>query len=972
MELVILVLKYPNKNKCNHFYKNKYIMSRLLRLISLVILFITPLLSSTEVEAQCAQIISSLTPTGDYVGPASPCNYNTGGNPTRDTFTYTVNTGCYSSVKVDVSFQQDNPVNSNYPGFENGDFYGVIVSDASGSTHTQNQGNTLNNNASKTITFTRSSPGSTITVKAYIVISGAASCNGAWERIKVKSVLFTGTDNQVPVITCPSDQTLSCNATVPPPNINSVTATDCSPPTITHRRDSVVTTGCTKVTYRIYRATDPCGLFSECIQKFTQISDTNKPTWTTAPNALNTQVFCDDAAALAAAQSSFPVATDNCDPDVSNIVKNSGAFAPSATCPQAGTYTNTWTVTDDCGNVSDVYTQVITVLNNSNFTIPANMSSTVQCPSDAVDPGPPADVTDDCGQVISPTLKTTPSLIPCDGTMVWEYLYSSCNGIEKTWTYTYTIENTTSLVAPLDGSSTVSCPTDAVDPGAPSDIVDACGNSVSAVLSVTPTVISCDGTMDWVYTYTDCSGNSVDWTYTYTIENTTPPTISCPADVIIATCNGTVPPVDISLVSASSYCGSPLTITHRLDSIENVGCDETTYRIYRATDCVGNIAECIQSFYRTVDVTPPVITEAPPPNIIMTCSDPLPTFSNLQASDNCTSVLEATPVIDPYTESCSGYTITVRWTATDDCGNVSAEEIQTLTVLPQSLSIDTPIVSSDIDCDQGTLSLTSSSVNHCGPPGSEIGIRLISCTDCVTGVADTIGTIRPSGDLFELYGSSEATFECVLHDNGQILCTGTNSTTVDFISFCNYNLSIDLTEFEVNEDKCTVIVNWSLDNESEVALYNVQRKGRNGDFETVATIMPKGQSSNKYKYIDADFSRTGDFFYRLEIVDEVGEKTYSNIELAGVHCENIAELQVYPNPTENLVHIVASNIKSSKIDLILLDAIGRVLRIVPLELEDGNGTADIDLQSLPSAAYILQARDNVTKEAIEHIELIKK
>ena len=38
-----------------------------------------------------------------------------------------------------------------------------------------------------------------------------------------------------------------------------------------------------------------------------------------------------------------------------------GVFV-AGSCPQAGTYTNTWTVTDDCGNVSAVYTQVITII----------------------------------------------------------------------------------------------------------------------------------------------------------------------------------------------------------------------------------------------------------------------------------------------------------------------------------------------------------------------------------------------------------------------------------------------------------------------------------------------------------------------------------------------------------------------------------------------------------------------------------
>ena len=58
---------------------------------------------------------------------------------------------------------------------------------------------------------------------------------------------------------------------------------------------------------------------------------------------------CSDAAGLAAAQALLPAACDNCDGNVTNIVKVSGTFV-AGSCPKAGTYTNTWTVTDDCGN----------------------------------------------------------------------------------------------------------------------------------------------------------------------------------------------------------------------------------------------------------------------------------------------------------------------------------------------------------------------------------------------------------------------------------------------------------------------------------------------------------------------------------------------------------------------------------------------------------------------------------------------
>ena len=104
------------------------------------------------------------------------------------------------------------------------------------------------------------------------------------------------------------------------------------------------------------------------------VEDNTAPTWTTAANNLDRTVECSDAAALAAAQALVPAATDLCDGTLTPV-KTAGAFAVGG-CPQEGTYTNTWTVTDDCGNVSAVYTQVITVEDNTvpTFTAPADIT----------------------------------------------------------------------------------------------------------------------------------------------------------------------------------------------------------------------------------------------------------------------------------------------------------------------------------------------------------------------------------------------------------------------------------------------------------------------------------------------------------------------------------------------------------------------------------------------------------------------
>src|SRR5690606_26038326 len=93
---------------------------------------------------------------------------------------------------------------------------------------------------------------------------------------------------------------------------------------------------------------------------------------------------------------------------------------------------------------------------------------------------------------------------------------------------------------PTNGASTVACLADAkVEPSAPI-VNDACGNAMTPDLKTTPADVACEGAMVWVYTYTDCMGNSHDWSYTYTIDISTAPivpenagsTVECLTDVV--------------------------------------------------------------------------------------------------------------------------------------------------------------------------------------------------------------------------------------------------------------------------------------------------------------------------------------------------------------------------------------------------------------------------------------------------------
>ncbi|MDA6072854.1 hypothetical protein NJT12_24860, partial [Flavobacterium sp. AC] len=123
---------------------------------------------------------------------------------------------------------------------------------------------------------------------------------------------------------------------------------------------------------------------------------------------------CSDATGLTTAQALNPVATDNC--STVTLTKTTGTFVASATCANAGTYTNTWIAKDVCLNTSTIFTQVITIQDTTAptwTTAPTALNKTLQCSdtaglTTAQNQAPVA--TDNCNGTVTYT-KTTGTFV---------------------------------------------------------------------------------------------------------------------------------------------------------------------------------------------------------------------------------------------------------------------------------------------------------------------------------------------------------------------------------------------------------------------------------------------------------------------------------------------------------------------------------------------------------------------------------
>jgi hypothetical protein len=189
------------------------------------------------------------------------------------------------------------------------------------------------------------------------------------------------------------------------------------------------------------------------------------------------------------------------------------------------------------------------------------------------------------------------------------------------------------------------------------------------------------------------SGCSSTCMKTVTVADTTPPTITCPANVTVQ-CDAGVPPADFAGGTASDNCGTP-TVVHVSD-VASGTCPKIITRTYKATDASGNMATCTQTI--TVnDTTAPTITTCPAAQSAFAnggCQAAVPNFtSGVVASDNCTPSGSLMITQSPAAGTMVGLgTHTITLTVKDACNN-SSTCTTTFTVTdntPPTITITTP------------------------------------------------------------------------------------------------------------------------------------------------------------------------------------------------------------------------------------------------------------------------------------------
>ena len=465
-------------------------------------------------------------------------------------------------------------------------------------------------------------------------------------------------DGEAPQVFCPADISFEVNAGCTYiGGFGTASASDaCSSVAIDNDAPSAFPLGDTVVTWT---ATDQTGNVASCMQTVLVV-DTTAPTISCPPPfTLPVNSGCSYVGTLGA-----PTVADNCTGIGAIVVTNDA----SPTLP-LGVNEVTWTARDGEGNSSSC-TQLITVED----TIPPSLA----CPPDftvATNSGctyvgsigsPTA--SDNCSTVV--VGNNVPFQFPLGDTVVtWTATDQAGNASSCSQVVTIIDEQPPMLVCPDDlaVSADVNCGFDG-DLGQ-ARATDNCSLPAQIVVSDNRPEQFPLGETVVIWTAADESGNSVTCEQRVTVEDTTPPELSCPSDRTRGTTFGCVYDGSLGDVVVTDNCTvtGAILVTNDAPAELDLGLNVVTWT---AIDARGNVATCAQEILVVDEIPPEISCPSPRTRDVDAGCTFTGGVGQATANDNCSTAGElsiANDVSDPLPLGLN----VVTWTATDAAGNVS-------------------------------------------------------------------------------------------------------------------------------------------------------------------------------------------------------------------------------------------------------------------------------------------------------------
>ena len=516
-----------------------------------------------------------------------------------------------------------------------------------------------------------------------------------------------------------------------------------------------------------FTVTDLCG--NQSVTSADIVITDSTPPSLTCPTNIELQCADPNNDAIIQSWLATAFASDICDPDIIIMNDYPGSFA--AECGLTGVATVTFTATDICGNESMCMATITFVDNDSPEFDQFPQDTIVECDGSgnmadlaswlANNGG--ASASDDCDPAPDFSNSALPAETNCGNTSTTTYVFTATDDCGNTSSSLarFVIEDTTPPALSVPAPITVECDglgnATAIDAWiASATSSDICDIAITVSAAVTTALSDCGdaGTFIYTFTATDACGNTSTATSEVTIEDTTPPSITCPIDLILECgdpSNNTLVAAWLSSAITTDDCGN-VSINTDFDGVLPTNCGGSVSVTFTALDDCGNPATCIANIVLQ-DTTPPNFLNCPIDTLTVNADVDLcganVIYSTPIALDQCDTLVQVQQTLGlaSGTEFPIG-TTEIQFVAMDDCGNSD-----TCFFVIEVVDTDVPTIlcpSNDIVVNADPNACTWTSPQASISPSFTAENCPLAVTYEVTGATVASGMDDASGTIFNL------------------------------------------------------------------------------------------------------------------------------------------------------------------------------------------------------------------------------
>jgi hypothetical protein len=172
----------------------------------------------------------------------------------------------------------------------------------------------------------------------------------------------------------------------------------------------------------------------------------------------------------------------------------------------------------------------------------------------------------------------------------------------------------------------------------------------------------------------------------------------------------------------------------------------------------------------------------------------------------------------------------------------------------------------------------------------------------------------------------------------------------------NIPLPVNMVSFTGKKVEATSVLNWTTMTEQNNSHFVVERSKDGKSFsrlsDNIASKAANGNSNEalNYTYTDAT-PYQGHNYYRLQQNDIDGKASYSKV--VDIYFGNETLVTMYPNPVNSNLHVDINTPKATVATMKIMDATGRTVKVVEMQLQEGNNTTQVDMQGLADGVYMI-------------------